>query len=498
MNLIQFTIRFTTYFLLVFPFQSYAQNNFEGSESQQKTQSTEVLAQTLNQPWLPITILVDVPFAERRSASCYVIEIYTDYPHCEQLIYKGSIEADTFNSISLMVPFHTKSLHAQLKDGKIKVNKFISILSDSISISFASTALKSRYQPAFEYSIPSSPTLLNKSSSSTLKSKDTIVVHSTSSFKGEILVKGNTTFYVLGKVELTRLALKKGAALHIIIGPKGSLTVPHLSLTQNSSIVNYGNDITVLSSKLEVDYLFVNHGIIQLKRLTLQQGGMLKNHGTMRFETNVNCNASIMNYGKLFVKGFFNINTSGKVANHCRIEANQSIHQNGILNNHQYVKTDADFKTSEYSTTILTPGSILKMHTFNHQGKIIGPQNDYALIDVTHTTFLTATSSVVNNIDLNDLNGIEKKEGVLSSSLVYGTSFIPISKCSPGFGKQVTSDTDQDGIPDGIDDFPNNPLISFRWYTVPSAINNHLSPDYGIQIRSNSKNEIVDIVAPSP
>ncbi|NWJ50471.1 MAG: LruC domain-containing protein [Bacteroidetes bacterium] len=337
---------------------------------------------------------------------------------------------------------------------------------------------------------------------------------------GGITFSGNGTLRICAAATLTYININGGAQATIYVSASGNLIAQSLNLN-NLNIYNYGT--AQISGGLNVNNgsRFENHKSAQIVSFNNNQGTIF-NDGTMDVSGSSNNNGTIINQNLMRLSGDFNNNGSATIDNECRMEVSGRFYQNHNLTNNGYFLVNGEVAFNGGSTTTMGGNALFSVTnnngaigkaTFN--GDIVGPITGCAKLSINHTTIINGGAHFINQLDLCDADGtIEQLNITLPSTVTRCAYFVPASSCSPSDGTppQTVKDADGDGVPDDLDEYPNDPDRAFTSY-YPNKTDyasiafedlwpfkgdydfNDFVADYQYKIVSDAQNNIVDIIA---
>ncbi len=314
----------------------------------------------------------------------------------------------------------------------------------------------------------------------------------------------------------------------------------------NSAVLN--NSGTILADgvfKLNTNSEVVNDGMISAGDQTELNGSTMVNNGEFivtnsRF--NINSNSTFTNNGSLDVEaGSFNVNSSGATVNNGSIVAASQIKFNSgsnVTNNcfmscgglaefnsglfvfdNGYLRSDYRIQINGGSSTILKNGSMLSTPqvllyaNLNGQGST---NSIKATNEFTMSGQMVAGPIEVATDNLDILTGQPISQYFINGASVVGLdeiqNFLAITDCNPeGIGSVQIVDADNDGVPDDLDDFPNDANRAFRsWYPGENTFStlafedlwpglgdfdfNDAVVEFQYEIVTNADNELVDLI----
>lgn len=328
----------------------------------------------------------------------------------------------------------------------------------------------------------------------------------TGSLNGMLIMKKNSTLIICGTANISFLSFQ-GNNCKIIITNYGSLSTYSLNLYSSVEIKNYSNSFNINGS-LNLGTELKNYGSITMSSLNLNNGE-LDNYGNISIVNSANFNSDFINYGNFHAGGSLQFN-SGNHENNCKITSNQSITFNNKMQNNGYISA-ANYITLNSHKIIMGAASMLSSHNLTLNSEIQGGTSNSA-VKVTGTTTINGSGKVTGLVNFCDTNGIETNYGTIASSVVFCTGYIPISSCNPeGIGTPAITDSDNDGVADDVDDYPNDanlaytnisPYSGFKtiafedlWPSMGDFDFNDLMIKTKIVYRSNAQNKLVDAQA---
>ena len=284
----------------------------------------------------------------------------------------------------------------------------------------------------------------------------------TGNFNGNVTFQKNGgTLRICGNATLQNISFNGNLSVSIEITASGSLQVANLSLNQNDyKITNWG--VLNITGNFSPNGILINYGTVNVPGYTINQGGTLKNFKTMNIAGDMNNNALLENTGTLNISGNFNNNSKGNVSNTCKFIVTGNFSQNANLSNLGYVYSGGIFTANSGAQTEMSGGAMIKTKNLMLNGNIKG-SGDYSSVSVSGSTVINNSGSITGSIDICDENGIETKNGTIAASVKYCEIYIPVSDCNPvGIGTPSIPDSDNDGIPDDQDEYPDDNNSAFN------------------------------------
>jgi len=270
-------------------------------------------------------------------------------------------------------------------------------------------------------------------------------------FTGDVDFKSSGgTLKVCGNAVFTNNVQLNANTHNLVVTQGGNVTVDDLSLTDgDATIYVYSNSTLNINSNFSPKGYVYNDGLIDVDgSWESNVGGVFDNYGTILVNGHMTLNAATYNYNgcKIIVEDKFHQNSPG-----CTFEMGEG----------SYLETgdDCEFTKDE---TIFNDGAMIKCPRFFTNNQSVFTAIGDAIVWVTEEMDVKG--------DINGPLTIAYDPGVdpdISGDLTNGanatpvgdvTLYLPISGCNPtGFGSPTVLDADFDGVPDGIDEYPNDP-----------------------------------------
>lgn len=324
----------------------------------------------------------------------------------------------------------------------------------------------------------------------------------TGTLTGNLTLKNNATLKICGNATILNINFTGNGEKKIIITSYGSLQLNNLNLNNNCFIENYSDNCAITS--ITVNSGVENYGTMNITTLNLNNG-WIHNDGTMNITNSVNIGDEFTNNGSLNCNG--NISISGSdVENNCKMISLQSISVNHDMENNGYMKAGQNF-TLNGADIDMGGNSMISTTNLTLNGELNGTAA-LSAVKVSNSTVINGSGEISGVVNFCDANGIETNNGTIGSSVTSCSGYIPISSCNPeGIGTPYNTDSDNDGIIDNLDDYPNNPNLAFINYSPYSGYKTitfeDLWPSLGdfdfndvvlktrIKYNSNAQNKIV-------
>lgn len=383
---------------------------------------------------------------------------------------------------------------------------------------------------------------------------------------------GGGTLQICGTATINNLQLTEDA--HIIVTQSGTLTIGNFSawgtrgtitVYENASLY-FNNDFMTQGDGVEIQGHLEVDGNMTIQNLT---SGVFVNTGSVFVNGNVqvNTNHTLVNYGIFKAEGtHFHLNNSSNCENSGTIDLTSAtsnhleVNQNSVFTNNGVIDVEGNISINAGST-ILNNCAMMCSGTFavntgdfkTYSGFLKGAQNmnlnqtsnieihDGSMISTENMTmntggvigtgslnsiYVTGTLTIHSNNVVSgpietatdnlviSIGGIPEHfiNGATVVGLDHITNYIEPNDCNPdGIGmNSVIEDADGDGVPDDLDDYPNDFYRAFNNYfpdengyvtlvfedlwpaTGDYDFNDLVLGVYGVEV-ANANNDIVEI-----
>ncbi len=443
----------------------------------------------------------------------------------------------------IRIPTALQQIYIELKTGDGTARIVTMAVSDVISYTFTETVkskLKSQNaiaDPSCDSGCDGTPT----AGSFTINNGKTYCI--TGVYNGSIAInKGRLKICGVFNGTISMSGQEDNAATLIITGG-GSASIGSLSMGKNCYLKVYSNSTATIGS------------------FNLNQDAQVMNSGTLTVNANFNPNDLVQNFGDMTINGTYNMNgSSGELFNTGTLTINNGqwnvIHKvtnEGLIE----VSGDINFNQSEVENecAIISHGNInFNNVEYSSDGGFIraylgATVNGGAELKLRNKSMVMCTNLIVNNdikgegstsvlksTNTARINGGKHIDGpiemlTLSGSLLNGsypanfehgatlksiantTITIPVSECNPE-GNQPpappSNDRDGDGVPDNLDDYPDDPTRAYDnfypgknkfgslafedlWPSRGDYDMNDLVVDCNYWYITNAQNKVVDV-----
>jgi LruC domain-containing protein len=341
-------------------------------------------------------------------------------------------------------------------------------------------------------------------------------------FNGTISMgQGNNTAHLIvtgnGTATIGSLSMSKNCT--ITVYGSSSVTIGSIAVNQNAQVINYGT--TVINSNFTPNDLVQNFGTLTINGQYNMNGnsGVLENSGTLNINSHWNVINEVTNEGTIEVDGDINFN-GGSVVNSCKILSHQKINFNNVdyTSSNGYIHADIEATINGGANLILQNQSMVSTPVFVMNNNILG-QGSANVIKCSTSGRINGNKLVSGAIEMLTPDGTllngnypsNFQNGATLIPIASASAFIPIDACNPeGSGQPEPDDSDGDGVPDNLDDYPSDPTRAYNtWH--PSAGNfgtlvyedlwpskgdydlNDAVIDYQFLVVTNAQNKVVDI-----
>jgi LruC domain-containing protein len=458
-----------------------------------------------------LTVRVKVTYASH-AGERFVIKLYNNVPATGELITTGITDANGEYTTKLRLPAWEEFLYIEKvnEDGtsnyeKVKANQFVTATMNNGNPTNVYTMRKT--SSGLNCNTGCTKTLNNNTSWVTVNKNE--VVCFTGTVGGGITVKNGGNARICGNGSFSLTIQNKGKA-YILENAIVNLN----NINTNGSkpeFYNYSDSVTT-SGSMSINGIIRNHGKIDINGdLNINSNGDVKNYGTLNIKTNFNINKDFKNYHFITVGNTMNNNSNADFENFCYLKVENDLNNNGDLWTNCYIKVLDKFTNNSSGDVELDNGALLSTKNLTVNKDIEGKGSNTSRIKVTDNTTINSNGKIKGKINLCDANGVENLWGQIQSPATQSCAgYIAPSTCNPeGFGTPPVQDADNDGVPDGQDEYPNDPDRAFNSY-YPSATKtatlafedlwpaqgdfdyNDLTLAFNIHKILNADNEVVD------
>ena len=287
----------------------------------------------------------------------------------------------------------------------------------------------------------------------------------------------------------------------------------------NSGEILIGNNLEIYGSLLNL----TNSGIMTISGdFDISNDAKLTNAGSIYVGDDLAISTQIIfvNQGEIKVNGKSEFNGTSVFTNYCKFESEDNISLNAsssVVLHNGFFKTNEKLYVWTSGTISMADGSMISCGYTEINKNILGTGELNSMV-------VYGDAKIWNNNKIDGAIEMALESGELaygnSSNFINGATFtnlddvinyLPITACNPdGLGTPSIVDMDNDGIPDELDEYPDDPLRAFNNY-FPEAnshgtiafedlwpatgdydFNDLVVAFYGNEI-SNAENDLVDI-----
>lgn len=326
------------------------------------------------------------------------------------------------------------------------------------------------------------------------------------------------TICLTGNFSIAKLTLNNS----VIVRVCGTGNISNLKFNNKLAefIVTSGGNVT-FTSTTPIDGKFTNYGTVATlgnSNFNINGHALFTNNGTCHFSKsfNPNANSVIVNNGTIEVKYNLIHSSSANFTNNCQLIVHHDFDCNGLFKNYGYIKCDMEAKFSGGTNHKFSmyDGAMLSTKNIQVNSHIMGYNssgvNAYSFIKVISGTKGNANGLIGGTIKYCDHNVIENVwvENISYPAISSCTEMIPITACNPegNDADEPCLDTDEDGVCDEYDDYPNNPDKAFNiagakgtlgfedlWPFKGDYDMNDVVIYYNYRLITNAHNEVVHV-----
>ncbi|MGY4384231.1 LruC domain-containing protein [Pedobacter sp. UYP24] len=226
--------------------------------------------------------------------------------------------------------------------------------------------------------------------------------------------------------------------------------------SSNPTVVNNGT-FTANNSKMNLTGSFTNSGTVSVKTLNYNSGGLIINNCKWFVTENATAfDGPLKNYSYFRITGSSNINSNGVI----------TLYDGAVFRTGSIQALNAVVVGSGTTSVFKVDGSIDNNLINNANNQNNGSQARFSgnlEVDLSTSSYpLNATQPNSNNSNyLTYVNGLPVGFFISPAKRLLSTTtvFIPTDDCMPeSIGHApVNNDTDGDGVPNSVDDYPNDP-----------------------------------------
>ncbi|MGB0177847.1 MAG: LruC domain-containing protein, partial [Owenweeksia sp.] len=286
---------------------------------------------------------------------------------------------------------------------------------------------------------------------------------------------GNATVRICGNVTISgNISIKGNTQLLITDG--SSLTVQGINMNDDGGIkgtvIVYTTGTLTVTGNFPANGTVTNHGTFNVNSDSYIYG-TFTNNGTFHTKgtgySTLNNNGPITNNGTMIYNGNLTENNTTTFINNCHLWVKRQFEINSLVNNYSYIEVDQNFRSNNNSTLNYYDGAMMYVKG-NAAGPLNGDMNGNGTTSVVKITGGISSNSGADfngNLEIcassygtNSSNNIIQNGALKNgATAACDQAYIPTSACNPeGNGTPTVSDSDNDGVADESDLFPNDPL----------------------------------------
>jgi len=485
-----------------------------------------------------LTVSADLPDVPIGSFSRVFVYLMNPYEG-GQLLLTGSAGYEYPFKAQLRIPTAANSLFIQL----VTASGYTNLVEVPVTneISYAFTGLKSGFPGLKEILDPD----CNSGCDQTLSGSGSVAISngqtycipvsyngSVAIYKGTLKICGTFTGTIsmgqgnnicnlivtsAGVANIGSLNMNKNCQLSVY--GDATATIGSISMNQNARLTNYGT--TTINSNFNPNDLVRNFGQMTINGQYNMNGNSssLENSGLLTINSHWNVINAVNNEGFIEIFGSLNFN-GGNVLNSCKIICHESINFNNVTYtaNNGYIHADIGATVNGGANLILQNQSMLSTPVFVMNNTVTG-QGTTNVIKCTVSGRINGNKYVSGAIEMLTPDGTLLNGGFPANfqnsatltSIANASAFIPVDDCNPeGSGQPEPTDTDGDGVPDNLDDYPLDPTRAYdNWFPTATSFGslvfedlwpskgdydlNDAVVDYQFRVVTNAQNKVVDI-----
>ncbi len=490
------------------------------------------------------TLNVRVKVADAKAGERYVIKVYGDVPTTGKLISTGATNANGEYANTIQIPAWEEFIYIEKinPDGssqfeKVKANQFAAAVfngsqtnspyiitkkSSGISCSSCNSTVTNPTGSAY-YVVDDNVCITG----SNIGGLNLILIDAIVTISGTITgtvnvtVGTNSKLIVCGKGTINTIRLDGNDAAVVFV-EGAEISVTNMINTSYYNIINWSDSLKINNSYAPQFINIENHGkmyfmgAVNFDNSTITNNGQLFFMGSGGLVTNASVN-TITNNNYLYVENNIGNYPNNIITNNCRLEVKGMIDNEGEIINKGYIKAGIFLQNKHDAAFLeLNNGAMMSAGSvYLNTGAIKGTGTGRSKVKAGYSElekYWTQIPVLEGTLDYCDANGVEINIGIalISSAAFSCDGYIPTSTCNPeGFGAAPPQDTDNDGISDLLDEYPNDATRAFNsfypnasttatvafedlWPAKADYDFNDLALAFNIQQVLNANNEVVE------
>ncbi len=243
------------------------------------------------------------------------------------------------------------------------------------------------------------------------------------------------------------------------------LNAGNLMVTENFSCYGTGSEM-------------VNDGTMEfLKNFEIGNNTIFTNVGSILVTRDFSVwdNASLINNAEINIEKEIEVSTNGDFTNNCFIYSKEDMEFSGgvkIELNTGYLKSDEGLSFWNNKSIDLYNSSMITAEDFTMQCDMNGGGDLSSVVIIDDIEVWNNGDKFSGNLEVASTSGEMAgggdqnfTNGAYLTSIENAVNYLPVTACNPdGFGTPTIVDMDFDGIPDELDEYPDDPLRAFNSY----------------------------------
>lgn len=472
------------------------------------------------------------------------VSIYNGNPADQgQILLTGSAGYNFPFDTRLRIPTALKQIYLQMDYGDGNIQLAAVNAEDNINYTFSSS---SPVKSGFAINEPDCNTgcdVTVSGNSVTIKNGKTYCI--TTPFTGTINFEfwnGGGTLKICSTANISSINSLGGTNCSILVTSGGTLNVSNsfamdgsssitihpsahahfnggINMNQSTtSLTNYASDFTVGQTFSPNGPVF-NYGSFSVTGdYNINGGSSLINTGIFNVSGSFQANKNVTNTGFIEVQGTVNLNAGSIIQNDCKwiIHGNLNVNPTALNMNNGYMKVFQTINLNSGGLNLSNQSQISANNMVLNSNGAFG-SGSRSSIKVTTATINAATVNgaiefATQNGTMSNWNASKFTQGATLVSWANITNYIPRDECNPeGIGDNPQpTDTDGDGVPDILDDYPTDPTRAYNnYYPAKNTFGslafedlwpargdydmNDLVVDYNYWYITNAQNKVVDV-----
>lgn len=336
------------------------------------------------------------------------------------------------------------------------------------------------------------------------------------SYNGGGITIDEAVVRLCGSGNIQNISMDKKGELIIIDG--ANVTIANLAMDKDSEIIVHANASLTVTNWFNVDGEIHNIGTISIADMTMDKYGELVNDGSFTATGNSwsTIEGEIENNGAMSFAGDVELAKNGELENNCSFVVNGKFQINDKVDNYSYIQVDDQTTVQSKGELELNDGAIAVLEDLWLDGgaKVEG-KGTTSIVKVSGVSTSWSNGQVKGNLEYCDADGIENfgNNTIKSGAVEACNLYVATSPCVlTGNGQPAITDSDNDGVADNLDAYPNDAqraansyypsenqfgTLAFEdlWPARGDYDFNDLVIDYRYQKVLNASNNVVDLKA---